>query len=114
MPLPVREQLTDAVFKAALEPDAWGEVTRLMQIRFPSEAQTFYFLDMQPRQVRPIFLQGVEPRRVESFDSLYFAPDNPWIRMAKQLHRCARTVDDGHATDPLRAGGNELGSLLLG
>src|SRR5271168_599760 len=87
MPVSVREQLTDAVFKAALEPEAWGEVMRLMQIRFPSEAQTFYFLDMEPRRVRPIFLQGVEPRWVESFDSLYFAPDNPWIRMTKQLHR---------------------------
>jgi DNA-binding CsgD family transcriptional regulator/PAS domain-containing protein len=87
MPVSVRERLTDAVFKAALEPEAWGEVMRLMQIRFPSEAQTFYFLDMQPRQVRPIFLQGVEPRWVASFDSLYFAPDNPWIRMTKQLHR---------------------------
>jgi DNA-binding CsgD family transcriptional regulator len=87
MPVSVREQLTDAVFKAALEPEAWGEVLRLMQIRFPSEAQTFYFLEMQPRRVRPMFLQGVEPRWVESFDSLYFAPDNPWIRMTKQLHR---------------------------
>lgn len=87
MPVSVREQLTDAVFKAALEPDAWGEIMRLMQIRFPSEAQTFYFLDIQPRQVRPVYLQGIEPRWVESFDSLYFAPDNPWIRMTKQLHR---------------------------
>jgi DNA-binding CsgD family transcriptional regulator len=83
----LQEELTDAVFRAALEPDAWIEVMRLMKLRFPSEAQTFYFLHLQPRQVRPVCLLGVERRWQESFNAYYFAPDNPWIRLTQRLHR---------------------------
>jgi len=84
---PLQEELTDAVYRAALEPAAWPEVMRLMHARFPSSAQTFYFLDFEPRRVRPICLLGVGPRWVQSFDELYFAGDNPWIRLSERLHR---------------------------
>lgn len=83
----LQEELTDAVFRAALEPDAWSEVMRLMKLRFPSEAQTFYFLHLKPRRVQPVCLLGVERRWQDSFDSYYFAPDNPWIRLTQRLHR---------------------------
>jgi len=84
---PLQEELTDAVYRAALEPAAWPEVMRLMNARFPSSAQTFYFLDLEPRRVRPICLLGVAPRWVQTFDELYFAADNPWIRLSERLHR---------------------------
>ncbi len=81
------EELTDAVYHAALEPAAWNDVMRLMRASFPSSAQTFYFLDLGSRHVRPVCLTGVGARWVGSFDELYFAPDNPWIRLTRQLHR---------------------------
>lgn len=103
---PLQEELTDAVYRAALEPAAWTEVMRLMKGRFPSSAQTFYFLDLAPRRVRPICLEGVGPRWVATFDELYFAPDNPWIRLSERLHRpgvvrtnelLERVIRDGEA-----------------
>ncbi len=81
------EELTDAVYRAALEPAAWHDVMQLMQQRFPSAAQTFYLLHMQPRRVQPVSLAGIAPKWVRSFDSLYFLPDNPWMRLTQRLHR---------------------------
>jgi hypothetical protein len=49
------------VFRTALEPDAWRDVMRLMKLRFPSEAQTFHFLHLKRRQVRPVCLLGSTP-----------------------------------------------------
>jgi hypothetical protein len=77
------EDLTDAVYRAALEPQAWDEVMQAMRSAFPSQAQTFYLLHMQPHRIQPISLAGIEPRWVRSFDELYFAPDNPWMRMTR-------------------------------
>ena len=103
---PLQEELTDAVYRAALEPAAWTDVMRLMKRRFPSSAQTFYFLDLEPRRVRPVCLEGVGPRWVATFDELYFAPDNPWIRLSERLHRpgvvrtnelLERVIRDGEA-----------------
>lgn len=37
------EALTDAIYRAALEPQAWDEVMGLMSICFPSTAQAFSF-----------------------------------------------------------------------
>ena len=82
-----QDELTDAVYRAALEPTAWGDVMRLMKARFPSTAQTFYFLHRGSHQVGPISLSGVEPAWLASFDEFYFAPDNPWIRFTEQLHQ---------------------------
>jgi DNA-binding CsgD family transcriptional regulator/PAS domain-containing protein len=81
------EELTDAVYRSALEPAAWHDVMELMRDSFPSVAQTFYFLHLEPRHVRPVSLAGVETRWVKTFDELYFAPDNPWIRVTRSLHR---------------------------
>lgn len=81
------EELTDAVYRAALEPQAWDDVMQSMRLSFPSVAQTFYLLHMQPRRIQPISLAGIEPKWIRSFDELYFAADNPWIRMTQQLHR---------------------------
>jgi DNA-binding CsgD family transcriptional regulator/PAS domain-containing protein len=83
----LQEELTDAVFRAALESDAWNDVMRLMKRRFPSSAQAFYFLDLEPHRVRPVCVMGIERRWVDSFNEFYFAPDNPWIRLTQQLHR---------------------------
>jgi DNA-binding CsgD family transcriptional regulator len=83
----LQEELTDAVFRTVLEPDAWNDVMQLMRRRFPSSAQTFYFLNLQSRRVRPISLQGIEARWVDSFNACYFASDNPWVRLTERLHR---------------------------
>ena len=83
----VHEELVDAIYQAALDPSAWLDVTRLLGRAYPSNAQTFYFLDRSSRQVRPVCLNGVAPDAVRSFDELYFAPDNPWIRVTSDLHR---------------------------
>jgi DNA-binding CsgD family transcriptional regulator/PAS domain-containing protein len=81
------EELTDAVYRAALEPTAWDDVMCLMNQRFPSAAQTFYILHMEPRRVQPVSLAGIAPRWLRSFDDHYFATDNPWIKLSQRLHR---------------------------
>ena len=81
------EELTDAVYRAALEPAAWDDVMRLMNPSFPSAAQTFYILHLEPRRVQPVSLVGIEPRWLRTFDQHYFASDNPWIRLTQRLHR---------------------------
>ena len=81
------EDLTDAVYRAALEPQAWGEVMQAMRSAFPSQAQTFYLLHMQPHRIQPISLSGIESRWVRNFDELYFTADNPCLRVSPQLHR---------------------------
>jgi len=81
------EELTDAIYRAALEPAAWDEVMRVLKDRFPSEAQTFYILNLEPRRVQPVSLVGIAPRWLHCFDEHYFASDNPWIRLSPRLHR---------------------------
>jgi DNA-binding CsgD family transcriptional regulator len=83
----LHEDLTDAVYRAVLNPDGWGDVMALMRTRFLSSAQTFYFLDRRQRKVRPVCLDGIEPGWIRSFDSLYFTPDNPWMQLSERLHR---------------------------
>lgn len=81
------DDVVDAVYRAAAAPHDWREVMDLMQRAFPSNAQTFYVLDRSRREVRPICLDGVRPSWLTSFDELYFAPDNPWMRVSERLHR---------------------------
>jgi|PlaIllAssembly_1097288.scaffolds.fasta_scaffold107740_2 DNA-binding CsgD family transcriptional regulator/PAS domain-containing protein len=81
------EELTDAVYRAALEPGAWDEVMCLLKGSFPSEAQTFYILHLEPRHVQPVSLVGISPHWLRAFDEHYFAADNPWIRLTQRLHR---------------------------
>ncbi len=83
----LQEDLTDAVYRAALEPEGWTDVMALMRERYPSSAQTFYFLNRRERRLRPVCLAGIEGGMVGSFDRLYFAPDNPWMRVSQRLHR---------------------------
>jgi DNA-binding CsgD family transcriptional regulator/PAS domain-containing protein len=82
----LREELIDATYRAVLEPGAWADVMALMGRRFPSTAQTFYLLHRQPKRLQPVALAGIEPQWLQSFDELYFAPDNPWIRLTQRLH----------------------------
>jgi DNA-binding CsgD family transcriptional regulator/PAS domain-containing protein len=82
-----QDDLLEAVYRAALDPDAWDDVMRLAHTRFRSTAQTFYVLDMRPRRVRPMSLRGIEPQWLAAFDRLYFTPDNPWLRLTGHLHR---------------------------
>jgi DNA-binding CsgD family transcriptional regulator/PAS domain-containing protein len=81
------QELLDAVYRSALEPQAWDDVMQLMKRGFPSSAQTFYFLHLQPRRIQPVSLAGIEAKWVRNFNEFYFAPDNPWIRLTKRLHR---------------------------
>ncbi|HEX2539655.1 MAG TPA: helix-turn-helix transcriptional regulator [Caldimonas sp.] len=81
------DELIDAVYRVVLDPGAWQDVMGLMRRTFPSAAQTFYFLHLHPRRVQPVSLAGVEPAWLKTFDELYFAPDNPWIRLTERLHR---------------------------
>lgn len=83
----IPEDLTAAVYGAALDPRAWGDVMQAMQRSFPSVAQTFYLLHMQPRRIQPVSLAGIAPQWLRNFDELYFAADNPWMRVTRQLHR---------------------------
>jgi DNA-binding CsgD family transcriptional regulator/PAS domain-containing protein len=83
----LNEDLVDAVYRAALDPSAWSDVMQLMRGSFPSTAQTFYFLHRETRHVQPVCLAGVQARWLLSFDELFFAPDNPWIRVTQALHR---------------------------
>lgn len=87
MAVTLSEELVDSVYRTVLEPAAWGDVMLLMKRNFPSAAQTFYFLHLEPHRVQPVSLAGVEPSWVRSFNDLYFAPDNPWIRLTQRLHR---------------------------
>lgn len=84
---PLSQELLDAVYRSALEPQAWDDVMQLMKRSFPSIAQTFYFLHLQPRRIQPVSLAGIEPKWVRNFNEYYFAPDNPWIRLTQRLHR---------------------------
>lgn len=81
------EELIDAVYRSALDPSCWPQVMQMIQQRFPSNSQTFYFLHRQSRHIQPVWLSGIEPQWVRSFDALYFAGDNPWMRHTAQLHR---------------------------
>jgi len=83
----LKEELIDAVYRAALDPAAWQDVMPLLRQRFASNAQTFYLLHRQSRRVEPICLAGVQPRWIDCFDELYFAADNPWMRVTQALHR---------------------------
>lgn len=83
----LEEALTDTVYRTVLEPDAWAGVMRLTAEAFPSNAQTFYFLDKLSGRVQPVALEGIAPRWLDTFDALYFAPDNPWIKVSHRLHR---------------------------
>jgi len=87
MPAPLPEDLIDSVYRVVLEPAAWGDVVQLLAKSFPSSAQAFYYLHRDPRRVQPVCLAGVEARWVQTFNALYFAPDNPWIRLTQRLHR---------------------------
>ena len=71
-------EITEAIYRAALEPGAWSDVMSMMKASFRTQAETFYFLDFAPRQVRPVHLAGIDDRWYRCFDELYFTPDNPW------------------------------------
>lgn len=83
----LEESLTDTVYRTVFEPDAWAEAMRLCAQAFPSNGQTFYFLDKLSGRIRPVALEGVAPRWLAGFNDLYFARDNPWIRVSERLHR---------------------------
>lgn len=87
MPEYLPEDLADAVYRAALEPAAWHDVIELIRGRFPSTVQAFYLLHLEPRHIQPICVAGLDTRWLKSFDALYFAPDNPWMRVSRFLHR---------------------------
>ena len=80
-------ELTDAVYRCVLEPEGWSQVMALMRRRFPSSAQTFYFLERDARRLRAVCLDGIERKRLADFDALFFAADNPWMRVSERLHR---------------------------
>ena len=96
------EELIDAVYRAALDPAVWDDVMRLMDQRFPSAAQTFYFLHLAPRRVQPVSLRGIAPRWVSAFDEHYFARDNPWIALTRRLHRPGVVRTNERLDDVLR------------
>jgi len=85
--VPVTEDLLDSVYRAALEPAAWVDVMQQLAQCFPSSAQAFYYLHRNPRRLQPVNFAGIEPRWLQTFNELYFAPDNPWIRLTQQLHK---------------------------
>lgn len=87
MPATPSEELVDAVYRVVFEPQAWGDVLQLMSRRFPSSAQSYYCMRRSERRIEAVCLNGVEARWVPQVDSLYFTPDNPWLRLTERLHR---------------------------
>jgi DNA-binding CsgD family transcriptional regulator len=81
------EGMTDAIYEAALEPGAWGEVMRHMRTFFDTTAETFYVLDPSNSRVHEVHLAGVTSRWVECFNEAYFSGDNPWMQLSENLHR---------------------------
>jgi DNA-binding CsgD family transcriptional regulator/PAS domain-containing protein len=81
------DDLIDAVYRSALDAGAWNDVIELMRGPFPSTVQAFYLLHLQPRRVEPVCVAGLDRRWLRTFDTLYFAADNPWMRVSQFLHR---------------------------
>lgn len=86
-PMLASEELLDSVYRAAIEPPAWNDVMQQLARRFSSSAQAFYYLHREPRRLQPVSFSGIEPARLQTFDALYFAPDNPWIKLTQRLHQ---------------------------
>lgn len=87
MSAPLPEDLIDSVYRVVLEPAAWDDVMELLTKTFPSSGQGFYYLHRSPRRLQPVRIGGIEPRWLQTFNALYFAADNPWIRLTQSLHR---------------------------
>lgn len=85
--MPATEDLLDSVYRAALEPAAWVDVMQQLAQCFPSSAQAFYYLHRNPRRLQTVSFAGIEPGWLRTFNELYFAPDNPWMRLTQQLHK---------------------------
>jgi DNA-binding CsgD family transcriptional regulator/PAS domain-containing protein len=81
------EVMIDAIYEAALEPGAWGDVMRHMRTLFDTTAETFYVLDPLNSRVHEVHLAGVASRWVECFNEAYFSGDNPWMQLSENLHR---------------------------
>lgn len=81
------DALIAAVYDTVVDPAAWSVVVQRIAAAFPSSAQTFYFLDRDTRRVRPVALRGIDLGLLRDFDALYFAADNPWIRLTQRLHQ---------------------------
>lgn len=79
--------LIEAIYRCVLEPEGWPDVMALLEQALPSSAQTFYFLQRDTGQVRPVCLRGIDRGLLRYFDELYFAPDNPCMWVSQQQHR---------------------------
>lgn len=80
-------ELTEAIYRATVDPGAWSDVMALTKQRFRSSAETLYFLDFRTRRMRPIHIAGISEEGRRRFDELYFTPDNPWLIHSRVLHR---------------------------
>lgn len=81
------DDLTSAIYDAALDALHWPAVLARLKTCFRTEAETFYVLDFGTRRLTQAHLAGIEPRWMTCFDALYFAPDNPWNVHSEALHR---------------------------
>lgn len=79
--------LVEAVWRCVLEPEGWSDVMAQLELAFPSNAQTFYFLNRDSGRVRPISLRGIDLGLLPHFDELYFAADNPCMWVSQQKHQ---------------------------
>jgi len=87
LPVHADADLTEAVYRCVLDPEAWSDVMAQIDAAFPSTAQTFYFLQRDTGRVRPMCLRGIDLGLIPRFDELYFAPDNPCMWVSQRLHR---------------------------
>ncbi len=81
------DDLTAAIYDAALDALHWPAVLARLKTCFRTEAETFYVLDFGTRRLTQAHLAGIEPRWMTCFDALYFAPDNPWNVHSEAPHR---------------------------
>jgi DNA-binding CsgD family transcriptional regulator/PAS domain-containing protein len=81
------DELAEAVYDAALDPQGWGAVMGRMKTLFGSTAETFYLLDPGTSRMRDVHLAGIAPQWAACFDAAYFTHDNPWMRLSERLHQ---------------------------
>jgi DNA-binding CsgD family transcriptional regulator len=95
--------LTESIYDAAIEPAGWARVMAMLKGSFSTGAETLYFLDYNRHRLRPVHVCGVEERFLRTFNTCFYADDNPFTRApALHLPGVVRTDEDilAHVGDP--------------
>jgi DNA-binding CsgD family transcriptional regulator len=77
--------LTETIYDAAVDPDAWARVMDMLKEMFSTSVYGFYLLDFTKRAMKSVHVGGLSDHYRRCFDDRYFTNDNPWPQ-AKPLH----------------------------